>query len=211
MAGCAHLNQFAYGRPMVRITDLAVPDSPNGKEVLIPATRGEWRSWLASNGDRRDGLWVVFRNKSSDLEGPLYDDLVEESLCHGWIDSQARRVDDDRRIQWFSPRRPGGIWSPLNKERIERLTRAGLMTEMGQVAIDRAMADGSWSQTDELDALIVPPDLAAAFAAAPEARSAYGQLPDSLKRQHLWAVYSAKRPETRAERIARMIDSLGAD
>lgn len=198
-------------RHMARIIDVAAPDSPNDKEVLTPATRAEWRSWLASNGDRREGLWVVHRKKSSNLEGPLYEDLVEEALCFGWIDSLARRVDDDRKIQWFSPRRPGGIWSALNKDRIERLTRQGLMTDLGQTAIDRAMADGSWSQTDDVDALIVPPDLEAAFDDAPRARHAYEQLVDSAKKQHLWSVYSAKRPETRANRIAQMIQSLSAD
>ncbi len=196
---------------MVRVTDLAAPDSPNGKEVLTPATRAEWRSWLASNGDRTNGLWVVHRKKTSSLEGPLYDDLVEEALCFGWIDSQSRRVDDDRKIQWFSPRRPGGLWSALNRDRIERLIRQGLMTDMGQAIIDRAKADGSWSQTDEVDALIVPPDLEVAFGDAPQAKQTYEQLPDSAKKQHLWAVYSAKRPETRANRIAQVIQSLSAD
>ena len=195
---------------MTRITDLAGPDSPNGKEVAIPATRAEWRKWLASNWDRNEGVWVVHRKKSSDLGGPLYDDLVEEALCFGWIDSVSRRVDDDRKIQWFSPRRPGGLWSALNKERIERLQRDGLMTEVGQAVIDRARADGSWSQLDEVDALVLPSDLEAAFDAAPEARAAYEQIPDSAKKQHLWSVYSAKRPETRAKRITEVIRSLSA-
>jgi uncharacterized protein YdeI (YjbR/CyaY-like superfamily) len=190
------------------ITDLPAPDSPNGKEVLIPSSRAEWRAWLAANGERRDGLWVVHRKKASPLEGPLYDELVEEALCFGWIDSVARRVDDDRKIQWFSPRRVGGLWSSLNKERIERLQREGLMTDAGQAAIDRAKADGSWSQTDEVDALIIPDGLEAAFAAAPEARARYEQLPDSAKKQHLWAVYNAKRPETRANRVAEVIRQL---
>ncbi len=196
---------------MARITDLAAPDSPNDKEMLTPATRAEWRSWLASNWDRTNGLWVVHRKKTSNLEGPLYDDLVEEALCFGWIDSQARRVDDDRKIQWFSPRRAGGLWSALNKDRIEHLIRQGLMTDVGHATIDRAKADGSWSQTDEVDALIIPPDLETALNDAPEARHAYEQLLDSAKKQHLWSVYSAKRPETRAKRIAQVIQSLSAD
>lgn len=204
-------SDFLYGQPMARITDLAAPESPNGKQMLIPATRAEWRSWLAANWDRRDGLWVVHRKKASHLEGPLYDDLVEEALCFGWIDSQSRRVDDDRKIQWFSPRRSGGLWSALNKERIEHLHRQGLMTDVGRAVIDRAKGDGSWSQTDDVDALIIPPDLGIAFDGAPKARHAYEQLPDSAKKQHLWAVYSAKRPETRAKRIAQVIESLSAD
>ena len=117
-------------------------------------------------------------------------------------------MDEDRKIQWFSPRRRGGLWSAPNKARIARLQEAGQLTAVGQAAIDQAMADGSWSQNDEVDALILPPDLEAAFAAAPSARAAYESLSDSAKKLHLWAVHSAKRPETRAKRIADMIRQL---
>ena len=105
---------------MTRVADLGVPTSPNGKDVSVPQSRADWRRWLASNPDRSDGLWVVYRKKSSDLGGPVYDDLVEEALCFGWIDSKVRRIDDDRVVQWFSPRRAGGLRSALNKDRIER-------------------------------------------------------------------------------------------
>jgi uncharacterized protein YdeI (YjbR/CyaY-like superfamily) len=193
---------------VTRTADLAAPVSPNGRDVIVPASRSEWRRWLSANTDRTEGLWVVHRKKSSALKGPVYDDLVEEALCFGWIDSVTHRVDEDRMLQWFSPRRPGGLWSALNKERIERLQHDGLMTEAGQAAIERARADGSWSQTDEVDALVIPSDLAAAFEAAPEARAVYDRLADSAKRQHLWSVYNAKRPETRARKIAEMIDTL---
>jgi uncharacterized protein YdeI (YjbR/CyaY-like superfamily) len=193
---------------MTRTADLEDPRPPDGKEVFTPPSRVDWRSWLASNPEREQGLWVVYRKKSSSLQGPLYDDLVEEALCFGWIDSLTRRVDDDRMIQWFSPRRPGGIWSARNKERIKHLQRDGLMTEVGQAVIDQARADGSWSQTDEVDALIVPDDLAAAFDAAPKAKVAYESLIDSAKKQYLWSVYSAKRPATRARRIADIIRQL---
>jgi uncharacterized protein YdeI (YjbR/CyaY-like superfamily) len=196
---------------MPRVTDLSHPESPNGKEWVVPGSREEWRRWLAANPDRGDGIWVVHRKKSSDVEGPDYDDLVEEALCFGWIDSVTHRVDDDRRIQWFSPRRPGGLWSALNKDRIERLQAQGLMTEAGQAAIDQAKADGSWSQADEADALIVPADLEAAFDGAPAARAAYESLPASSKKQYLWLVYSAKRPETRERRVAELVRRLTDD
>ena len=194
----------------MQIVDLEAPASPNDKDVLVPRSRAGWRRWLASNPDRSVGLWVVYRKKSSDLAGPIYDDLVEEALCFGWIDSQVRRVDDDRVMQWFSPRRAGGIWSALNKERIERLVVEGLMTDRGQLAIDTAKADGSWSQIDDIDALVMPADLDDALAAAPEAQHAYEALSESATKQYLWWIHSAKRPATRAGRIEETIRRLAS-
>ena len=81
---------------MTKTDDLDEPTPPDGKSVLVPPSRGYWREWLASNTDRQEGLWVVYRKKPSHLEGPVYDDLVEEALCFAWIDSRVRRVDDDR-------------------------------------------------------------------------------------------------------------------
>ncbi len=195
---------------MTRTADLEDPSSPNGKDLLTPSSRADWRSWLASNPDRQEGLWIVYRKKSSSLDGPVYDDLVEEALCFGWIDSQSRRVDADRMMQWFSPRRKGGLWSALNKDRIERLVREGLMTEVGQATIDEAKADGSWSQTDQVDALVVPSDLQTALDAAPEAQAAYQALTDWAKKQYLWWIHTAKRPATRANRIEETIHRLSS-
>ena len=196
---------------MTRIDELGDPPSPDGKDVLAPPTRADWRGWLASNDDRSEGLWIVYRKKPSSLDGPVYDDLVEEALCFGWIDSRVQRVDDDRVIQWFSPRRKGGLWSAVNKERIERLTSEGLMAEAGQAAIDQAKADGSWSQLDQVDALIVPPDLQNALDATPDAAAGYESLGDSAKKQYLWWIHSAKRPATRADRIEETMRRLTTD
>ena len=195
---------------MTNVSDLELPDSPNGKDVFVPPSRAEWRTWLSAEADRSDGLWLVYRKKSSLLDGPLYHELVEESLCFGWIDSVTKRVDDDRLIQWFSPRRKGGIWSALNKERIERLKSQGLMSERGQRVIDAAMSDGSWSQHDDVEALVVHEDLQEALDAAPIAGDAWEALSSSTKKQHLWQVYSAKRAQTRSTRIESLIRELSS-
>jgi uncharacterized protein YdeI (YjbR/CyaY-like superfamily) len=196
---------------MPSIVARAQPGSPNGKEVLTPVTRAAWRDWLARNGGREEGLWVVYRKKSTDLEGPLYDDLVEEALCFGWIDSRVQRVDDERRMQWFSPRRKGGVWSSLNKARIERLIGEGLMSAAGQRVIDEAILDGSWSQTDEVDALVIPPDFETALDVVPGTRDAFDALPDSTRRQQLWWIHSAKRAVTRSNRIEELMRHLSED
>jgi uncharacterized protein YdeI (YjbR/CyaY-like superfamily) len=114
-------------------------------------------------------------------------------------------------MQWFSPRRKGGIWSALNKERIERLIAAGLMTDRGQAAIDAAIGDGSWSQADEVDRLVVPPDLQRGLDSSPRARLAYEALADSSKKQYLWRVVSAKRDKTRSERIQAIVSELSGE
>lgn len=196
---------------MTNVADLELPDSPNGKDVFVPPSRAEWRTWLSAEADRSDGLWLVYRKKSSSLDGPLYHELVEESLCFGWIDSVTKRVDDDRVIQWFSPRHKGGIWSALNKARIERLMSQGVMAERGQRVIDEAIADGSWSQYDDVEALVVHEDLREALDGAPNARDAWEALSPSTRKQYLWQVYSAKRAETRSTRIEALLQELSSD
>lgn len=99
------------------------------------------------------------------------------------------------------------MWSASNKERVERLERAGLMTDAGRVVIEQARADGSWSQTDEVDAMIVPPDLEKALESA-GARAAYEALADSAKQQYLWWITSAKREATRTSRIDETVRRL---
>ena len=196
---------------MARIDDLDDPVSPDGNEILVPPSRNRWRQWLAASSDRQDGLWIVYRKKTSSLDGPVYDDLVEEALCFGWIDSRVRRIDDDRVIQWFSPRRGGGLWSAVNKERIARLIASGHMTERGQAAIDQAKADGSWSQLDDVDALGGPPDLRSALQAVPDAEAAYEALSKSAKKEYLWWIQSARRPDTRSSRIDEAIRRLSSE
>lgn len=185
-----------------------LPSSPNGKEVVAPASRAEWRGWLEARPDRTEGVWVAVPKKNSGIAGASYEDLVEEALCFGWIDGQAARGDEDRTLSWFSPRRKGSVWAKSNKERVERLLAQGLMTERGLAVIEQAKADGSWSQLDDAEALVVHADLAEALQAAPGAREAFESLPPSHKKQHLWHIYEAKRPETRRRRIAATIRRL---
>ncbi|MCB2224364.1 MAG: YdeI/OmpD-associated family protein [Actinobacteria bacterium] len=168
-----------------------------------PADRAEWRAWLAAHHGRPDGVWLVYRKKRAARPGDLtYDEAVEEALCFGWIDSKVQTHDEARVRQWLSPRRPGSIWSRRNKERVERVTAAGLMTPAGQAKIDAAGADGSWSRYDDVEDLIVPGDLATALEAA-GARSAFDAFSPSVRKGVLFWIAAAKRPETRERRIER--------
>jgi uncharacterized protein YdeI (YjbR/CyaY-like superfamily) len=170
-----------------------------------PLSRAEWRQWLAEHHTRPQGVWLISYKKATGKPTVTYDEAVEEALCFGWIDSKGNKLDDERTMLWFAPRRPGTGWSRPNKERIERLIAAGLMMPAGLAKIERAKADGSWSALDAVEALEVPPDLAAALAANPAAEEHFTAFPRSAKRAILFWIQSAKRAETRANRIAETV------
>lgn len=162
----------------------------------------ELRAWLAENHERCEGVWVVRYKQHVVGKHVSWDEIVDEALCWGWIDSLARRVDEDRTAQVLTPRRKGSRWSALNKRRVAALIAEGRMTPAGLAAIEQAKADGSWSAYDDVDALALPDDLAAALAAEGEARDFFDGFSSSSKKAILWWIQSAKREETRRKRIA---------
>jgi uncharacterized protein YdeI (YjbR/CyaY-like superfamily) len=170
-----------------------------------PLSRAEWRQWLAANHTRTEGIWLISYKKATGKPAVTYDESVEEALCFGWIDSKGNKLDDERSMLWFAPRKPRTGWSKPNKERVERLIQAGLMTPAGLAKIENAKADGSWSALDGVEALEIPPDLAAALAANPAAEQNFTAFPRSAKRGILEWIQNAKRPETRANRIAETV------
>jgi len=121
---------------------------------------------------------------------------VEEALCYGWIDNVGGKVDGERTMLLFSPRRKGSVWSKLNKDRVEKSIAQGLMRKPGLDKIEAAKADGSWAALDDVDAMIVPADLAEALRANPAGQAAWNARTDSRKKQALQWLASAKRPET---------------
>lgn len=171
-------------------------------EHVTITRRAEWRAWLAANHTRTESIWLVtFKKRCGERHVP-YDDVVEEALCFGWIDSHIRRVDDERSKLLISPRRPRSPWSRLNKQRVERLSAAGLITPAGWAPIEAAKVDGSWTVYDEVEELIVPPDLAAALEAVPDATARWAAFSPSSRKGILWWIKSAKRAPTRDRRIA---------
>lgn len=170
-------------------------------------TRAALRSWFADHAGSSPGLWVVVPRSRCDSTGPTYDDIVEEALCFGWIDSTLRRRDPSTNELFLSPRRRRSTWARTNKERVERLTAAGLMTEAGQRVIDVAKANGSWQLLESVERGEVPGDLASALDAVPAARAFFDSLPPGARRQHVWFVISARRPDTRARRVAAVVSA----
>ena len=176
--------------------------APDGRPMVGPFDRAGWRAWLIANHARSDGVYLVSWRRGSGRTSVSYNDAVEEALCVGWIDSVAGRLDDERGLQFFSPRRPGSGWARSNKERVERLAAAGLMLPAGLAAIEEAKRDGTWTLLDDVENLILPDDLAAALDASPPGREHWDAFTRSPRRAILAWIAQAKRPETRAKRIA---------
>lgn len=164
-------------------------------------TRAQWRAWLRRNHGRSPGIWLVTWKRGSGHPTVGYGDIVEEALCFGWVDSTPGRVDALRSRRLLTPRKPGSSWSRLNRERVERLVADGLMTRAGLAVVDVAKADGSWSRLDEVEDLVVPDDLGAAFRRHRGSRANWDAFPRFTKRAILEWIQSAKRPETRARRV----------
>jgi uncharacterized protein YdeI (YjbR/CyaY-like superfamily) len=166
-----------------------------------PQSRAQWRQWLEQNHTRAQGIWLVSFKKGTGKPRLEYDEVVEEALCFGWIDSKSGKLDDERSMLWLAPRKPGTGWSRLNKERIERLSQTGLMAPAGLAKVEAAKQDGSWSALDAVESLEIPADLAEALTAHPAAAQHFDAFPRSIKRGILEWIAAAKRPETRAKRI----------
>jgi uncharacterized protein YdeI (YjbR/CyaY-like superfamily) len=168
-------------------------------------TRASWRAWPGAHHSERDGVWLVSWRAATGKPAVPYGEAVEEALCVGWVDSRPGRLDEERSLLWFSPRKPRSGWSRPNKLRVERLTAAGLMLPAGLAVVEAARADGSWTTLDEVEDLVEPDDLRSALDADPLARAAWDAFPRSAKRGILEWIVSAKRAETRATRIASTV------
>jgi uncharacterized protein YdeI (YjbR/CyaY-like superfamily) len=167
-------------------------------------TRAAWRAWLAAHHARPGSVWLVLNRKGSGLPVLPVAEAVEEALCFGWVDSRPAKLDAQRSLLLVSPRKPGSAWSGVNKAKVARLTAAGLMAPAGLAAVARAQADGSWTRLDDATALADPPDLLAALAAQPGAQAAWRSFPPSHRCANLEWIAQAKRPATRAARIAEI-------
>lgn len=174
-----------------------------------PATAAEWRAWLAEHHASSDGVWVVWWKRSTGRPAPTYEELVCEALCYGWIDSTSKGLDDERTMMWFTRRRPTSGWSRPNKLRLTRLYAEGLVAAPGDQAVQVAMDNGSWTMLDDVEALVVPPDLAAALQAR-AATDRWEALGRSAKRAALLWLVEAKRPETRQRRVDEVADRTAA-
>lgn len=180
-------------------------DAPENS--VHPLSIAEWRLWLEAHHERKQGVWLVIYKKATGKARVDYEEAVAEALCFGWIDSKGNKLDEERSLLWFAPRKAKSGWSRPNKERIERMLAAGKMTPAGLAKIEAAKADGSWAAFDAIENLEIPADLAEALAAYPNATTNFDAFPRSVKRGILEWISTAKRVETRANRILEAAQS----
>ena len=173
---------------------------------IHPKTAAGWRRWLRDNHDKAQGVWLVMYKAATGKTRLGYEDSIPDALCFGWIDSLNKPLDGERTALLFTPRKTGSGWSRTNKERIARLLEAGRMEPPGLAKIAAAKRDGSWTLLDSVEALEVPDDLRRALGAAGLRR--FDSLTPGRKKEHLRTLVTAKRPDTRARRIADIVRSV---
>ena len=171
-------------------------------EQVEVKSRSGLRAWLVANHTQTESIWLVTYKKSVPDWYVDYDAIVEECLCFGWVDSLTRAKDENRSMLLLAPRKEKSAWSGSNKRRVEKLLAAGLMEPAGLAKIEAAKANGMWTFLDDVEALISPPDLIEALAQYPDAAKNFEAFPKSPKRGILEWIKQAKKPETRARRIA---------
>lgn len=178
-------------------------------EEVTVRSREELRGWLEMNHSTSPGIWLVTFGRGHSHHLP-YNDVVEEALCFGWIDSQAKKLDEERSALRLTPRKPSSGWSPSNKERVARLTKEGRMTPAGVAVVKAAKASGAWTALDQANQLAEPDDLLEALAADPQAQAKWRGFTPSARKALLAWITTARRPETRARRIAQTVEEASA-
>ena len=168
-----------------------------------------WERWLEKNHATSTGVWLTIARNGSGLRTPTYDEALDGALAWGWIDAQKRSLDGVSWLQRFCPRRPKGLWSQRNREKVAALEKVGRMRPPGAAAVAAAKRDGRWDAAYASPSrATVPDDLARALAAAPEAASFFAGLDGANRYAVLWRVATAKKAETRAARIAKLVEML---
>ena len=179
-------------------------------ETYFAADVGAWRDWLQRHHTDRAEIWLLLHKKHVREPSVSYEEAVEEALCWGWIDGLTKRWDERAYAVRFTPRKPGSVWAKSNVDRVERLVAEGRMRPSGQALVDEAKRRGTWEQAaaDRLET--TPPDLEKALAADPAAQERWLAWTAGQRRQYVYWLLDAKRPETRARRVAEIVRRAAA-
>jgi uncharacterized protein YdeI (YjbR/CyaY-like superfamily) len=173
------------------------------------ADAAEWERWLEREHARAGGVWMRIAKAKAGTKTVQYPEAVEVALCWGWIDGQKKGIDEHWWLQKFTPRAKRSIWSKVNRDKVQSLIDAGRMRPPGLAEIERAKADGRWDAAYASQSQAeVPEDLQAALDAAPQAKAFFATLDSTNRYAILFRTHQAKRPETRAKRIAQFVEML---
>lgn len=177
--------------------------------VLEFKSQSEWRKWLDKHHATTDGIWMRFYKKASGLATFTYAEALDDALCYGWIDGQAKSYDEISFLQKFTPRRARSMWSKINVEHIARLTDAGLMMPAGIAEVERAQADGRWQAAyDSPKSMVIPEEFMLELRNNKKALAFFDTLSKSSLFPISYQLQTAKKPETRDRRIKALINKL---
>lgn len=176
--------------------------------TVEPRDRAAWSAWLEAHHASAAEVIVIFYRKGGPGTSVSYPDAVEEALCFGWIDGVKKKVDEWRYSHRFTPRRPGSVWSALNRERVERLRAAGKLRPAGAAAVAEAQRTGSWDRGGWPAAIVMPAELTAALAKSKTAKKLFDALAPSHQKSWTSWVGAGKQAETRARRAAVAVQRL---
>ncbi len=165
----------------------------------------ELREWLSQNHSSSGSVWLVTWKKDSGHPYVRYDEIVDQCLCYGWVDSLPRKLDELRTMLRISPRSPKSNWSRVNKDRVSRLVQEGLMEPGGLAVVEQAKKNGAWDFLDDVERLEVPEDLHLEFEKHPGSRRLFERFPPSSRRGILEWIKTAKTEITRRKRIAETV------
>jgi uncharacterized protein YdeI (YjbR/CyaY-like superfamily) len=183
--------------------------TPDDLPILLFRTPAELEDWLEESSDGSEGAWLKIAKKGAAEPSVTYAEALELALCFGWIDSQKRGFDETHFLQRFTPRRPRGRWSRINRDKAEALIAAGKMRPAGMVEVEAARADGRWDAAYEGQRTAgVPQDLRRALDASPAAREFFAGLDSANRYAIVYRLNDARKPETRARRLRKFIAML---
>jgi uncharacterized protein YdeI (YjbR/CyaY-like superfamily) len=183
--------------------------SPDGLPVKRFADAGAFDSWLERHHAEPRGIWIQMAKAGSGHRSITWATAVPVALCHGWIDGQSKRIDDEWFLQKFTPRRPRSVWSQVNVAHVERLLQEGTMRPWGIAEVERAKADGRWQAAYQGSASrAIPEELQRAFDASPRAAAEFARLDSRTRYSMVHRVQTPKRPETRERTAAKFVTML---
>lgn len=175
------------------------------KEVRCK-NRAALRKWLEKNYSQKESVWLVLHKKNSTGGTLSYNDAVEEGLCFGWIDSKPNKLDDETYKLLFSPRKPKSVWSKINKAKIEKLMKEGLMHPAGLAVIEIAKQNGSWSAIDAIEDFKMPAELEKALNKNKTAKKHFEAFPPGVRKQIMQWISLAKLKETKDKRVKETVE-----